>query len=377
MNKKLLIILFSFILLWWIFFFMKRNKIHQINKKNIITHTMEKTHKFTNTKTISSDSIKQNINDKKKINNNWSTLEKNEIEVAVNNLYLNPWTDLFEKEANLSLELYKKFSKRTFLKYVFIALIRWDYNSIKKLKQYYLIKFGKNILNWYKKYTYIIKLNKKVDSLKVNWKEIKSDGDKFIYETYFPFNFNIIIYKKWCVPMLRKKIWYISDKKINIKFTCIRMKKITCNDKVWKIKIWKLVADLSNICWNNNIKEVDYAYLNEINAKVLWYLDLPVFGEYWYKLLAQWFDTYWMPIIILKNDKGNIVNNCVPIFYKYKSKKNKYLSVNKYFGAVYWQKKWYPWWWNLDLSRWIWYAGYQQIYDKTNNTFLAKYCYKF
>jgi len=382
MNKKVLITIFVVVILWGLFFVFKKDNVSQKTvtevKPTIQTNNLSNS-KSEKVRDVVSNNVKNKENNKNNEKDNELILEKEEINKDVSKYYLNPWIDLFEKEDNLRLELYNKFSKANFLKYTFLALLRWDYGSIEKIKNYYKRKFGKNILSWYKRHTYIINVNKKVDYIKVNWKDINENNNRFIYETYFPFNINIIVYKKWCVPMLDKNIGYMTKKNININFVCVKMKEYKCSNKNSKIKIWKLQADLSNVCWNNWVRYVDYAYLNGSNAKKLWYLNLPVFDQYWYKLLAQSFDTYWMPVIILKNKDDSIVNKCVPVFYKYNYDQNKYnhLTVNRYFDAVYWQKKWFPWWWNLNLVKWIRYAGYQQIYDKTDWTFLAKYCYVF
>jgi len=160
----------------------------------------------------------------------------------------------------------------------------------------------------------------------------------------------------------------------------IPVKHIDCGNTTNWIKIWKFRIDLASVCWNNKVNRIEYTYLDHNNAKVLWYLDLPVFDEYGYKLIAQWFNSYWMPIIIFKNKSDHIVDKCIPILYKLQNLDKKQLEkmeANKYFNAVYWQKEGFPWWWNLDLIRWIWYSGYQQLYDRTNWILLAKYCYKF
>ncbi len=372
------------LLLWGIFFVFKKNNLPKkyIDSVKTVNHTVNN---------LSDNQVKKVVNKNKSNNKDLSKekdniknkeifKEKEEIAKNVNEFYLHPNTDLFEQEDNLRMELYDKFKSIRFIKYSFLASLRWDYTGLNNLINYYKIKFWKNILSWYKLYTYTFKLNQKIDNIIVNWKALKSLKDnKYVYKTYFPFNFNVIFYKDWCVPMVKKKIWYVSEWQINVNFTCVKMKTINCNS-VNLLNIWKFKVDLSNICWLYWIKTVSYASLNNNIAKKLWYLDLPVFNKDGYKLLAQWFDSYWMPIIILKNKNWQIVHKCVPVYYKYKIKNKtilNHISVNRYFNAIYWQKNWFPWWWNLDLIRWIRYAGYQQIYDKTNWTFLTKYCYQF
>jgi len=308
-----------------------------------------------------------------------SVITKEKVDQYVTNYYFNPGQDIYEKEDNLRLELYRSFSKDKFYKYMFLVLLRWDYTDYIKLVQFYKNKFWKNILSGLKSYTYHIKTTTPVDYVEVNWNRINGPSTVFTYKTYFPFNINVILYKKGCVPMLYRKIWYLSTPVINVSYKCVKLHQVDCNVGTSRIKIGKLEADISNICAAWDVKSVSYAYLNRDDAKQLGYLNLPVFNSDGYKLVAQSFDTYGMPIIILYNKNQEIVNKCVPLYYKYSGNKNvlEQIPSNRYFDAIYWQKKGFPWWWDLDLKKGIWYAGYQQVYDKTNGTFLAKYCYKF
>lgn len=303
------------------------------------------------------------------------------------NLYLSPNQNLYEREDDLRMDIYNKFNSKKFFEFSFLALLRGDYWEIDKVIDYYKVKFGKNILSGFKLYTYYINVKWDIDKIFINWR-IFTGGSKnlYVYKTYFPYNFNIILYKKWCVPKIYKKIWYVDEKKIDINFDCIKLKYFLCDKerknikKYRNLKIWEFSVDLDQICQDNSIYKIWYVMLNHDGAKKLGYLDLPVFDEFWYKLLAQWFNSYGMPIVILYDKNWNIVNKCFWIYYTlnwFNKDKLEKIQESRYFDAVYWQKHWFPWWWNLDLKRWIWYAWYQEIYDMTKKLFMVKYCYKF
>jgi len=310
-------------------------------------------------------------------------INKKDISIYVNTYYLQPWKNLFELEDNLRIELYNKFDEKKFQKYIFLAYLRGDYEDVERLINYYRIKFWKDLLKNFVLKRIRLHISQPVDKVVINDKVAEKVSDRiYEYVTYFPFNFNIIIYKKGCVPYIKKMIGYIGSKDIEIGYNCIPLHIVNCgtssNNDVVNFK--KFQIRLANICSDHNIKRLEYAYLDHDEAKSLGFLDLPVFDEYGYRLIAQWFNSYGMPIVIMRDEKGDIVNKCIPIFYKYKGSNLKNfvnLPENKYMDAIYWQKQWLPWWWNLDLHKWIWYVWYQQLYDRTRGIFLIKYCYKF
>jgi len=279
------------------------------------------------------------------------------------------------------MELYDKFNKDKFIKFVYLSKLIWDVSDVYKIVSYYKDKYNKNVYDGIYSKTITIKINKKINKLLVDGKNIKSNKEGvYIYKTRFPFNINIIAIRKWCIPYIKKYIGMVPDT-INIKlWECIAYKKFNITSKTYYINTnWYKIS----LNWIKASKLYISTLTNSV-AKENWYLDLPVFNKNNTKILAQWFDSYWMPIIKVYDNKWKLINRCLYIYINPDSDlKNKIdkvkskLQVNRYYYATYWEKLWLPWWWDLNFKTWNWKEWQMQLYDNINDVLLVKYCYKF
>ena len=365
-------ILVVILMVFTIFFLVSSHKIRQINRKS-------------SNQSVSTDVANVNSGYKLVIWLKKNTLEDKDYNtfdtwayvISLNNMvYLQQGYDFGKDIDNLKTELFNKFDKKKLIKLFYESYIIGDYSWLNDfVRKYYILK-GKD-LNKYlqsKKITFGIMPKGNYTVYVNNKKAVLKDG-KYVVSLKFPYILNIRVDRKWCVSYI-KKIIGNNKNAINLNiWQCIRFKSL--NNLPAKIDYGPYSFYKSSIL---DITKVEISYLNSSSAKKLWYLNLPVLTRS-DKLVAQSFDSYGMPIIKLYNN-WKIVNKCFDLYITttgslFTRIKNSNIPENRYLNALDWERKWFPWWWNLDTRSMVWFPGQMQIYNKKKWILLARYCYKF
>ncbi len=339
------------------------------------------------TKTISSNSIKKNINDKKKnsikSNDFYAKKDFNKVVYKIYNL-VNNYKNTDNKQSvydvlnNSKMILLKRFDYNNYYTYRWIDQLIGNFSDIKWLDNFIRHKYF-NKLNSLEEEKVIISINweKKVDKVLVNNQGTNYKNNKYYYKSKWLVYLTVAVLKKWCIPGIYKVSY---SPTVNLSYKCTKLYKKTKNNIInWELK---LNNNISLDIWNKNIDYIEYNILNQQDGENNWMLNLPVISKNW-KILSNHFTTYGMPYIkMYKNNK--LVNWCILWTEKltnYSDLKNKVIKSSikerKWYSTLFINKKIWFWWRNLNEKKWIWEPWEIMFINKNKGIIKFKYCYNF